>query len=289
VTRCYAGPLVARSALSVVVPAYNEEHRLPALLAALEREFDSILESTSTRLVEVLVVDDGSTDRTAEVVRSFSGLRGRLSLISLPVNRGKGAAVRAGMLAARGERALMTDADMSTPLADTVPLSRALDDGADIAIGSRALEDSRVLVHQPLVRELMGKGFNLLLRLSTDIPWRDTQCGFKLFSLQSTRVLFQAQRIEGFAFDAELCVNARRLGLRLVEVPVRWVDDPDTRVRLARSSSRMALDGLRIASIARRKWVAPPGSPPLEPSSMHVSDSPVVPVGLSPHGKTLGA
>jgi dolichyl-phosphate beta-glucosyltransferase len=268
--------VVAPLTLSVVVPAYNEELRLPALLRALDSAADPVLASTTMRLVEVIVVDDGSADRTAEVVRTFAGLEGRLSLLRLPANRGKGAAVRAGMLAARGDRALMTDADMSTPFADIGSLSRELDCGRDIAVGSRALADSRVLVHQPLVRELMGKGFNLLLRLATRLPWRDTQCGFKLFRLETTRALFEAQRIEGFAFDAELCVIARCLGLSLAEVPVRWSNDPDTRVRLGGSSLRMALDILRIARIARGRGV-------------DVPDPSVVPVGLPHHNETLRA
>jgi dolichyl-phosphate beta-glucosyltransferase len=243
---------VPPDALSVVIPAYNEERRLPALLTALQHGFDEIAERAGMSFAEAIVVDDGSTDSTVEVVREFEGLGERLTLMRLPVNRGKGAAVRAGMLAARGDRALMTDADMSTPLDDIVSLAAALDRGYDMAIGSRALPRSRVLVHQPAVRELMGKGFNLLLRLATGSSWRDTQCGFKLFRLETTRALFEAQRIEGFAFDAEICVRARRAGLGLQEVPVRWSNDPDTRVRAA-PSLRMGLDILRIAAIDRRR------------------------------------
>jgi dolichyl-phosphate beta-glucosyltransferase len=263
--------------LSVVVPAYNEERRLPALLAALHLDLDGIAEKVEMQFVEAIVVDDGSADRTAETVRSFEGLPGRLRLIRFPANRGKGAAVKAGMLAARGERALITDADMSTPLDDIVSLAAALDSGYDLAIGSRALPDSRVLVHQPLIRERMGKGFNVLLRLATRIPWRDTQCGFKLFRLETTRRLFEAQQIEGFAFDAEICVRAWRLGLRLAEVPVSWSNDPATHVRLGRSSLRMALDIPRIAAIGRGG------------RGVDVPDPGVVGVGLACDEETLGA
>jgi dolichyl-phosphate beta-glucosyltransferase len=268
--------LVALVPLTVVVPAYNEERRLPALLTAFERDLDEIAERSRMRVVEVLVVDDGSSDATAEIVRSFDGLPGRLRLIRHRANRGKGAAVRAGMLAARGERALMTDADMSTPLEDIVSLAEALDNGCDIAMGSRGLPDSRVLLHQPAVRELMGKAFNVLLRLVTGIPWRDTQCGFKLFRLSTARGLFEAQRVEGFAFDAEICVRARRTGLAVREVPVRWSNNPETHVSLVRSSLRMALDLVLVAAVAHGRAAG-------------ASPQRTVPAGLACDEETLGA
>jgi hypothetical protein len=156
------------------------------------------------------------------------------------------------MLAARGDLALMTDADLSTPLDELGLLLAAVQDGAQVAIGSRALDRTKVLVHQPIYRELMGRAFNRLLRRITRLPWRDTQCGFKLFRLETAIRLFELQRVEGFAFDAELLVNARRLGLQVKEIPVRWIDDPDTHVSLVRSSAQMALDTLRIAYRSHR-------------------------------------
>jgi dolichyl-phosphate beta-glucosyltransferase len=152
---------------------------------------------------------------------------------------------------------LVTDVDLSTPLTDLAALAAVVAAGADVAIGSRALPASNVLVHQPAYRELMGKGFNVLLRLLTGLRIRDSQCGFKLFRLETTRVLFEQQRVNGFAFDAELCVLARRHGLRLDEVPVTWSNDSRTHVTIVRASSRMALDLLRIACIAR----CPPAQP----------------------------
>jgi len=142
---------------------------------------------------------------------------------------------------------------MSTPLEYLGRLSAALDRGADVALGSRGLTDSDVVVHQAAHRELMGRGFNRLLRLLTGLPYRDTQCGFKLFRLARVRGVFERQRVDGFAFDAEICVLALRAGLEVVEIPVRWANDPQTRVRLVGSSAQMARDLLRIAWLARRR------------------------------------
>jgi dolichyl-phosphate beta-glucosyltransferase len=238
--------------LSIVIPVFNEERRLHKLLAALQADANRVASSLELELVEVIAVEDGSTDRSAELLADYAGLPERFRVIRFPRNRGKGAAVRDGMLAARGELALMTDADLSTPLDELGLLLTAVREGADVAIGSRALDRTKVLVHQPIYRELMGRAFNRLLRRITRLPWRDTQCGFKLFRLETAIRLFELQRVEGFAFDAELLVNARRLGLEVKEIPVRWIDDPDTHVSLVRSSAQMALDTLRIAYRSHR-------------------------------------
>jgi dolichyl-phosphate beta-glucosyltransferase len=238
--------------LSIVVPAFNEERRLPSLLETLQRDADNVVAAAGLDLREIVVVDDGSTDRTAAILEDFAGLPSRFRTIHFERNRGKGAAVREGMLGAEASLALMTDVDLSTPLEELGLLTAALDGGADVAIGSRGLRESQVLVHQPAHRELMGKAFNVAVRLLTRVPWRDTQCGFKLFRLDTTRRLFELQRIEGFAFDVEVLVTARRLGLDVAEVPVRWIDNPDTHVGLFTSSATMALDALRIAYRARR-------------------------------------
>ncbi len=238
--------------LSIVVPAYNEEGRLPSLLDELGRRGETIAQTAGSTLLEVVIVDDGSTDATPSLLESATTWPSIVEVIRLDKHRGKGAAVRAGILAARGERILVTDVDLSTPLDELGLLAAALDDGAGVAIGSRSISGSRVIVHQPRHRELMGKTFNLLLRLLTGVPWRDTQCGFKLFRTDVARRLCELQRIEGFAYDAELCVNALRLGADVVEVPVRWLDNDDTRVRLVRSSTEMARDLVRIAWMAHR-------------------------------------
>jgi dolichyl-phosphate beta-glucosyltransferase len=238
--------------LSIVIPIWNEERRLPALLAGLQADADRVAHDLGLELVEVIAVDDGSTDATPEVLAKFDALGDRFRVIRFPRNRGKGAAVRDGMLVARSELALMSDADLSTPLEELALLLAAVKDGADVAIGSRALDRSKVLVHQPIYRELMGRIFNRLLRRITRLPYQDTQCGFKLFRLETALRLFELQRVAGFAFDAELLVNARRLGLRVEEIPVRWLDNPDTHVGLISSSAQMAFDTLRIAYRSHR-------------------------------------
>jgi glycosyltransferase involved in cell wall biosynthesis len=239
--------------LSIVVPAYNEARRLGHLFEALERDADGAAESAGFRLVEVIVIDDGSVDSTGEMLDAYAGLDGRLRIVHFQHNRGKGAAVREGMLAAKGAFGLVTDVDLSTPLADLPVLATGLvTSEVDVAIGSRALPGSQVLVRQPTHRELMGKAFNVALRLLTGLPFRDTQCGFKLFRIGTTRILFEQQRVPGFAYDAEICVLARQQGLRVTEFPVRWTNHPDTQVRLVGSSARMAFDLLRIAFLARR-------------------------------------
>jgi len=245
--------------LSIVVPVYNEARRLPILFSALAAEADLQARSAGLQLVEVVTVDDGSTDETPELLDEYAKADGRVRTIRLDRNRGKGAAVRGGVLKTTAAYVLVTDVDLSTPLSDLGALMAALREGNDLALGSRGLPSSRVAVHQPFHRELMGKSFNVLLRLATGLPYRDTQCGFKLFRLETTRVLFELQQIEGFAFDAELCLNAQRLGLKIAEVPVTWVDNRDTKVKLFRSSSRMALDLVRLGRVARRPLPTPVG------------------------------
>jgi glycosyltransferase involved in cell wall biosynthesis len=245
--------VTATRTLSVVLPAYDEQRRLPALIAGLERDLPEACAAAGVSLAEILLVDDGSTDGTADAFTRAAAATGIARAIRLTRNRGKGAAVRAGVLEAQGDLVLVTDVDLSTPLAELPRLVAALDAGtAAMAIGSRAGDAARVTVHQPIHRETMGKLFNMMLRALTRLPYRDTQCGFKLLDRRRTRPLFQAQRVDGFAFDAEICVNARRLGLPIAEVAVEWADNRDTRVRLVGSSARMALDLLLIAWRARR-------------------------------------
>jgi len=215
--------------LSILIPAYNEERRLPATLATLA----AFLDGRSFRFLEVVVIDDGSRDRTAAIVRERMQSYPWLRLVENPGNRGKGYAVRHGMEEARGELVLFTDADLSSPIEELDKLWAAVQrESADGAIGSRALDRSLVGVRQPWAREMMGRFFNLHMRLVTGLPYRDTQCGFKLFNARACRTIVPRQRSERFGFDVEILYIARRHGLRIVEVPVRWNNVEGTKINL---------------------------------------------------------
>jgi len=223
--------------ISIVIPAYNEESRLPATLAeALARGFS-----------EVLVVDDGSTDGTARVTREFQREHPQVRLLSNPGNRGKGYSVRHGMLEAKGNWILFSDADLSAPIDEVHKLIRAVEEqSASVAIGSRALDRSLIQVHQSYFRETAGRIFNLFVRVLTGLPFLDTQCGFKLFEAGAAREIFRRQRLERFGFDVEVLFIARRLGYRAVEVPVRWSHSEGTKVSMYRDSLNMFIDLVRI-------------------------------------------
>ncbi len=237
-----ANATTERPDLTVVIPAYNEERRLiPSL-----RLVAAYLRSRPGTW-EILVVDDGSRDRTRELAEEMSREEPRVRVLALPRNRGKGIAVRTGFVAARGERVLFADADNSTPIEELNKLTGAMDlGGAAIAIGSRALAQSDVRLKQNPVRQAMGQGFNLIVRAITGLPIRDTQCGFKLFRRDACLEAFLLQRVGGFAFDAEILFIARRKGLGIVEVPVTWINSPDSRVRIWRDPALMFRDLLRI-------------------------------------------
>ena len=222
--------------LSIVIPSFNEELRLPVTLADI-----SAYIRASKRETEVIVVDDGSTDRTADVANSFRGEIWRLRVIANKTNRGKGYSVRHGMLEARGRIVLFTDADLSAPIGETDKLLAALADH-DVAIGSRALDRSLISVHQSVFREYAGIIFNFIVRVILRLPFVDTQCGFKAFRRERCRVIFQQQRIERFGFDPELLYLARHHGLSAVEIPVRWAHSPATKVSMWRDSIQMFLD-----------------------------------------------
>lgn len=227
--------------LSIVVPAYNEERRLPD---CLEKIFGYL--STKPFSSEVIVVNDGSGDRTPEILEPWCARHPNLRVVRHERNLGKGASVRSGMLAATGRYALFTDADLSAPMREADKLLQAIEAGADVAFGSRALDRSLIKVHQSPLRELAGRIFNLLVRLFTGLRFADTQCGFKAFVRERARPIFEQQRIFGFGFDPEILYLAQRRGLVLREIPVEWSHDADTRLSVFRDSWRMFVALVRI-------------------------------------------
>jgi len=233
------------TAISIVVPAYNEQQRLPDTLAAISR----YLSTKKDFQPEILVVDDGSSDSTRAAAETFASTceNARVRVLVNPGNRGKGYSVRHGMLEAAGDWVLFSDADLSAPIEELDKLFwdlRRLD--AEIAIGSRAIDRSLIGVRQSAFRENAGRVFNLLMRLLTGLPFADTQCGFKLFSRRAAREVFRRVRIAGFGFDAEALFIARRLGFRTIEVPVRWNHVEGTKVSMLADSLNMFVDLLRI-------------------------------------------
>jgi dolichyl-phosphate beta-glucosyltransferase len=237
----------AAPTLSLVIPAYNEAERLPSLLEALGSDTEKLVRRAGFEYLETVIVDDGSTDATARKLAEAA--QGDARIRPVPAhggNRGKGAAVAAGAAAARGEFMLQTDVDLSTPLDDLVGLAAAVRDGADLAIGSRDLPGS-VVVNAPSHRKQLGRAFNLAVRALTGMSVSDTQCGFKLMRTDTARRLLEQQVCPGYAYDVELLVRAQAAGLRIDEVPVTYVHDPRSRVRVASASVQMLFDVIRLS------------------------------------------
>jgi len=227
--------------LSIVIPSYNEELRLPATLERIAAYI-----AVSGRSTEVLVVDDGSNDRTAAVAEEFREKIPSLRVVADGVNRGKGFSVKHGTQEARGNIVLFTDADLSAPIEEADKLLNALEDNFDVAIGSRAMDRSLISVHESAFREFAGIIFNKIVRIILRLPFVDTQCGFKAFRRERCRIIFEQQRIERFGFDPELLYLARHHGLRAVEIPVRWAHSPATKVNMLRDSVQMFIDVFTI-------------------------------------------
>jgi len=226
--------------VSVVVPAYNEEKRLPATLARI----GDYLRQAGESEWEIVVVDDGSSDRTADVARAAAPEAGvPVEVVVLPRNRGKGAAIREGVVRTRGERVLVSDADLSTPIEEWRRLSDA---GTPIAIGSRAIDEATVRRRQAWYRRTLGKLFNRLVRALSVPGIRDTQCGFKLFDGAVARELFSSARIDRFAWDVEILALARARGIPIAEVPVLWFNSPESKVSVLRDLIPTMRDLIRI-------------------------------------------
>ena len=224
--------------LSVVIPAYNEALRIGSTLEKVRQYLE-----TRSYPCELILVDDGSGDETPRLLADFCERYPAARALRNERNRGKGYSVRRGVLEARGEFVLFTDADLSAPIEEANKLLGALESaGADTAVGSRALDRRLAGVPQPWRREVAGRVFNHIVRFFTGLKLRDTQCGMKLFRRSTTRPAFELQQVTGFGFDPELLFLIERRGGRIVEVPVRWSDNPATKVRFLRDSTRMFLD-----------------------------------------------
>lgn len=227
--------------LSVVIPAYNEADRIEQSLTEIFRYLAEV-----SQPAEILVVDDGSTDATAEKVSALAQSRPELRLLRQPCNQGKGAAVKAGVLASQGDWILISDADLSTSLSELPRFLTALADGFDLAVGSRQIAGAKVLRYQPWLRQLAGILFGFAVRLLLPVGVVDTQCGFKLVRGPSGRRLFERLSISGFCFDVELLVLARQFGLRVIELPVSWRNMAGSKVSVARHLPQVAREILRI-------------------------------------------
>ena len=223
--------------LSIVIPAFNEEARVGPTL----RDYLAYCR-TGGRRVELIVVDDGSLDRTSAVVSAIASEYPEVRLIRLAENHGKGHAVRSGVVNAQGKQVLFADADGATPLEEVERLEAALAAGADVAIGSRALQDAKVRVNARLYRRVIGRVFHGIVETLTVPGVKDTQCGFKLFQGAVAHDLFSRMRIRGFSFDVEVLMMAQRRGYRIAEVAVNWTHQPGSKVNLVTDSVRMMRD-----------------------------------------------
>jgi dolichyl-phosphate beta-glucosyltransferase len=224
--------------LSVVIPAYNEALRVGSTLEKVRQYLQ-----TRNYETELILVDDGSSDDTPEILEEARHQIFSIRVFRNDPNRGKGYSVRRGVLEARGKLVLFTDADLSAPIEEANKLIAAAEsERADVVVGSRALDRRLIGVRQPRFREFSGRLFNLFVRIFTGLKIRDTQCGFKLFRRATTRRAFELQRVKGFGFDPELLFLIQRLGGKVVEVPVRWNDNPATKVHFLRDSTRMFFD-----------------------------------------------
>ncbi len=236
--------------LSIIVPAFNEERRLPGTMDTLA----SVLGQWPFSC-EVLIVVEESGDTTLEIARRAAAADPRFRVIAPGVHRGKGHAVRLGMLEAGGEIALFMDADLSVPL-EEVPRVLAIFEQqpeTSVVIGSRKHAGSEIVKRQSWLRQRMGEAFNRILRAMADLPFRDTQCGFKAFRREAAQALFSRQTLDGFAFDVEVLLLAQQRGLKITEMPVRWINSEDSRVRIVRDSLTMLRDTIKVRRMVEQR------------------------------------
>ncbi len=259
------------STYSIIIPAYNESERLTVSLP-------KVLDYVSQRQLssEIIVVNDGSSDDTADVVRSFMTVNPDVRLVENPGNRGKGYSVRNGMLHAQGDVMLFTDADLSSPIYEADKLFQAIEHGADVAIGSRWLQAELQTERQPWHRQLYGRLFNFALRVVLGLKYRDTQCGFKAFTRSAAHTIFTRQRVERWGFDPELLFLANKFNLRTVEVPVQWAHDHRSKISPVRDGLKMGVEMLAVRWNDMRGLYKMPVMAPVEsltkPASATVSE-----------------
>ncbi|MCM8771878.1 MAG: glycosyltransferase family 2 protein [Candidatus Omnitrophica bacterium] len=233
--------------ISVIVPAYNEEKRILKTLENIYKYFKN-----RNLAFEIIVVDDGSKDKTVEIVNKFADGKNEIKIIKHEKNLGKGAAVKTGVLNASGNLILFTDADLSTPIEEFEKLEKKIKEGYDIAIGSRGLKDSKIIIPQPLFRRIVGKIFPLLVRLLIIKDFRDTQCGFKLFK-KETKKIFEELKTNGFAFDVEFLARGKKEGYKIAEVGVVWYNSPESKVSLLKSPLKMLIELKKIKNYLNLK------------------------------------
>jgi dolichyl-phosphate beta-glucosyltransferase len=226
--------------VSIIIPAYNEAKRIGKTLETIKKFL-----SDKPYSWEIILVDDGSSDFTISTARSKIA-DSRLRILKNPRNLGKGASIRNGMMSAKGRYLLFSDADLSTPIEELDNLLGYCEKGYDVAIGSRALKESQLIVRQPWYREMMGRIFNVFVRLIVVKGIKDTQCGFKMFSRRAGREIFPRQQLKGFAFDVELLLLAQKSGYKIKEVPVKWINSPSTKVSALKDSAKMFLDLIKL-------------------------------------------
>ncbi|RMG43435.1 MAG: glycosyltransferase family 2 protein [Candidatus Dadabacteria bacterium] len=240
--------------LSVIIPAFNEAKRIPSTLL----DITTFAKKHNLNL-EIIVVDDGSSDETVEVVNEFARFAPEVRVISLPENKGKGCAVKTGMQSASGSLVMFADADGSTPFKEVIRLKTAIDNGADLAIGSRALFSEDTEVKTAWYRKYLGRMFNLCVNMLVLPGIADTQCGFKLFKKDVARILFEHQTSDGFSFDVEILYLARKAGFKIAEIPVNWENVPGSKVNLLLDAFKMFLDIVKFKFI-HRNVSAPAGT-----------------------------
>jgi dolichyl-phosphate beta-glucosyltransferase len=237
--------------ISIVIPAYNEQWRLPSALIDTIDYMDA-----EKKNYEIIIVDDGSHDDTCAVIKKFEKIRSQVKLITLPENKGKGHAVRFGMLNSKGKKVLFADADGSTPISEIERLEKAIQNGADVAFGSRALLSENTSVKTVWYRKFIGRLFNWFVTTLVLPGVKDTQCGFKMFSRKAADFIFTRQTFDGFNFDVELLFIARQAGFNVQEVSVNWTNVPGSKVNLIKDSLKM-LYGLFLIRVRHRNIEKP--------------------------------